>query len=159
MKLTRSAALALSVTALAAVGAPLAAQAATAHGAAPQAQPAVVTSVAVYNCGNKPVVEPKTFVFTCDSTGYLTKLAWSSWNASTATATGVLYTDNCEPNCASGKWSHQNVDVVLWRSEAVKGQSGKRGYTEMTFLWPNHPIRSSRNTETRVPPGVFPGES
>jgi hypothetical protein len=48
--------------------------------------------------------------------------------------------------------------VVLWRSEAVKGQAGKRGYTEMTILWPNHAIGSS-NTETLVPPGAFPGES
>jgi hypothetical protein len=158
MKLTRSAAIALSVTALAAVGAPLAAQAATTHEAAAHAQPAVTTSVAVYDCGNKPAVEPKTFVFTCDSSGYLTKLTWNSWNAPTATGTGVLYTDNCVPNCASGQWSHQNVDVVLWRSEAVKGQSGKRGYTEMTILWPNHTIRS-RNTETLVPPGTFAGES
>jgi hypothetical protein len=158
MRLTRSAVIALSATALAAVGAPLAARAATTHPAAPQAQPAAATSVAVYNCGNKPAIEPKSFVFTCDSSGYLTTLAWSSWNASTATAAGVLYTDSCKPNCASGKWSHQNVDVVLWRSEAVKGQAGKRGFTEMTFLWPNHAIRSS-NTETRVPPGVFPGES
>jgi hypothetical protein len=57
MKLTRSAAIALSVTALAAADAPLAAQAATTHGAAPrraapQANHAVATSVAVYNCGN-----------------------------------------------------------------------------------------------------------
>ena len=158
MKLTRSAAIALSVTALAAVGAPLAAEAATTHAAAPQANHAAATSAAVYDCGNKPLVEPHTFVFACDSSGYLTKLQWSSWNAVTATATGVLYVDNCEPNCASGKWSHQNMDVVLWRSEAVKGHPGKRGYTEMTFLFPNHSI-GSQNTETRVPPGVFPGES
>jgi hypothetical protein len=157
MKLTRSATIALSVTALA-VGAPLAAKAATTHAAAPQAQPAAATSFAVYNCGNKPVVKPSTFVFTCDSTGYLTKLKWSSWTSATATATGVLYTDNCKPNCASGKFSHQNVDVVLWRSEAVKGQPGKRGYTEMSFLFPNHPVGSS-NTETVVAPGEFPGES
>jgi len=158
MKLTRSAAIALSVTALAAIGAPLAAQAAATHGSATLAQPAATTSVAVYDCGNKPVVKPTTFVFTCDSTGYLTKLTWNSWTAPTATATGVLYTDNCVPNCASGGWSHQNVDVLLWRSEPVKGQSGKRGYTEMTFLWPNHAIGSA-NTETRAAPGAFPGES
>jgi hypothetical protein len=112
----------------------------------------------VYNCGNKPLVEPHTFVFTCDSTGYLAKLRWSTWNTPMATATGVLHSDNCKPNCASGTWSHQNVDVVLWRSEAVKGHPGKRGYTEMTFLFPGHSIRS-HNTETLVPPGVFPGES
>jgi hypothetical protein len=156
MKLTRSAAIALSVTAFAALGAPLAAKAATTHATAPQAQPAA--SFAVYNCGNKPVVKPSTFYFTCDSSGYLTKLKWSSWTSATATATGVLYTDNCNPNCASGKFSHQNVDVVLWRSEAVKGHPGKRGYTEMTFLFPNHSIRSG-NTETVVAPGEFPGES
>ena len=156
MKLTRAAAIALSVTAFAALGAPLAAEAATTHPAAPHPQPAA--SFAVYDCGNKPVVKPTTFVFTCDSTGYLTKLTWNSWTAPTATATGVLYTDNCVPNCASGGWSHQNVDVLLWRSEPVKGQSGKRGYTEMTFLWPNHAIGSA-NTETRAAPGAFPGES
>jgi hypothetical protein len=70
----------------------------------------------------------------------------------------VLYSDNGKPNCASGKWSHQNVDVVLWRSEAVKGRRGKRGYTEMTFLFPGHSIRSHK-TGTLVLPGVFPGES
>jgi hypothetical protein len=158
MKLPRSAAIALTLSALTAVGAPLAAYAATTHSAVPQAPAAATTSTAVYDCGNKSLVEPKTFVFTCDSSGYLTELTWNSWNAATATATGVVNTDNCKPNCASGKWSHQNVDVLLWRSEGVKGQAGKRGYTEMTILWPNHPIRSS-NTATWVPPGVFPGES
>ncbi len=155
MKLTRSAAIALSVTALAAAGAPLAAQAATTHAAAPQARPA--TSVAVYNCGNRPLVEPRNFVFTCDSTGSLTNLRWNTWNATTATATGVLNVDNCKPSCANGHWSHRNVDVVLWRSEAVKWYPGKRGYTEMTFLFPGDSIRS-HNTETLVPPGVFRGE-
>jgi hypothetical protein len=158
MKLTRSA-IALSAVALAAaVGTPLAAQAATTHGAAPQVQAAAITSTAVYDCGNKPLVEPATFVFTCDSSGYLTKLKWNSWNAVTATATGVFYTDNCKPSCANGKWTHQNVDVVLWRSEAVKGQPGKRGYTELTVLFPNHSTRSG-NTETLGAPGAFPGES
>jgi hypothetical protein len=158
MKLTRSAAIALAATALAAVGTPLAAHAATAHAAAPQARPAAAASFAVYNCANKPVVEPKTFVFTCDSTGYLTSLKWTSWTSATATATGVLYTDNCKPNCARGKFSHSNVDVVLWRSEAVKGQSGKRGYTEITALLPNHSTASG-NTETFAAPGRFAGES
>jgi hypothetical protein len=159
MKLTRSAAIALSAAALAvAVGTPLAAQAATTHAAAPQVQPAATTSPAVYDCGNKPLAEPKTFVFTCDSSGYLTTLKWTSWNAVTATATGVLNSDNCKPSCANGKWTHQNVDVVLWRSEAVKGHPGQRGYTEMTVLFPNHSTRGG-NTETLAAPGAFPGES
>jgi hypothetical protein len=154
MKLSRKAAVSLSAAAAAVVCTPLAAHALTMQDAASSG----AASFAVYNCANKPVVEPKTFAFTCDSSGYLAKLTWSSWTSATATATGVLYTDNCKPNCASGKWSHQNVDVVLWRSEAVKGQSGKRGYTEITALFPNHSVQS-QNTVTFTAPGAFPGES
>jgi hypothetical protein len=153
MKLARPGAIALSVIALAAASGPAIAKAAT-----PQAPRAATTSVAVYDCGNKPLIEPHTFVFTCDSTGSLTKLQWSAWNSTMATATGVLNTDNCVPNCASGKWTHQQADVILWRSAAVKGYPGKRGYTEMTFLLPGGAI-NSHDTETRTPPGKFPGES
>jgi len=152
MKMTRPAAIALSATALTAVAVPMVAKAATR-----EVPGAAATSVAVYDCGNTPLVEPRTFVFACDGTGSLTKLRWSAWNGTMATATGVLNTDNCVPNCASGRWSRQTADVVLWRSEAVKGHPGKRGFTEMTFLLPGHAV-NSHNTETRTPPGVFPGE-
>ena len=114
-------------------------------------------SVAVYDCANKPQVRPGTFDLFCDGSGSFTKLHWSVWNASTATATGVLYVDNCEPNCAQGKWSHQDVDLIFWRSEPVKGHPGKRGYSQMTVLYPYHAI-GNHSTFTQVPPGLFPGE-
>jgi hypothetical protein len=154
MRLTRFAAIALSATALVAVSAPFAAHAATAHDTT---HASAAPSVAVYDCANKPQVRPGTFDLFCDGSGYFTKLHWSLWNTSTATATGVLYVDNCEPNCAQGKWSHQDVDLIFWRSEPVKGHPGKRGYTQMTVLYPYRAI-GNHSTFTQVPPGVFPGE-
>jgi hypothetical protein len=174
MKLTRIAAIVLPTAALVAVGAPFAAHAATQHTATQHtaAQRAATThpataahltksaaapSVAVYDCTNKPQVRPGTFYFFCDGSGYFANLKWSSWNAAMATATGVEYTDNCEPNCAAGKFSHQNVDVIFWRSEPVAHHADERGYTQMTVLSPNAKI-GNHNTYTSSPPGVFPGE-
>jgi hypothetical protein len=159
MRLTRFAAIALPAMALAAVSVPFAAHAATTHDAAREARAsaAAVASVAVYDCSNQPQVRPSTFDFFCDGSGSFTKLRWSTWNASIAAGTGVEYVDNCSPNCAQGTWSHRTVDLIFWRSEPVKGHPGERGYTQMTTLYPGHPV-DGRNTYTQTPPGVFPGE-
>ena len=154
MKLTRFAVIAVSAAALAAVSVPFTAHAATTRGAA---DASAAPSVAVYDCSNQPQVRPSSFVYFCDGSGAFTKLRWSTWNASAATATGVQYVDNCEPNCAHGTWSHQTVDLIFWRSEPVKGHPGERGYSQMTVLYPGKPT-GSHNTYTSAPPGAFPGE-
>jgi hypothetical protein len=147
MKLSRIALIVLP--AVAAVTVPFAANAATGHPAAAHK----ATTVAVYNCVNKPQVRPSEFDIFCDGSGYITGLKWSGWSTSMATATGVEYINNCEPNCAAGKFSHQNVDVIFWDSKPVKGHAGEYGYTKITTLYP-----SSGKTYTQTPPGVFPGE-
>lgn len=154
MRLPRFAVIALSATALVAVSAPFAARAATAQHAT---HASAVPSVAVYDCLNKPEVRPGTFELFCDGSGYFTRLRWSTWNASTATATGRLYVDNCEPNCAQGTWSHRTVDLIFWRSLPVRGHPGERGYSQMTVLYPGRAI-GSQDTYTQAPPGLFPGE-
>jgi hypothetical protein len=162
MRLTRFAVIALSASALVAVSAPFAAHAATAQHAAHETLAAAAPSVAVYDCSNRPQVRPGTYYQFCDGSGYFTKLRWSTWNASMAAATGVQYINNCEPNCAAGKFSHRTVDLIFWRSLPVKGHPGKRGYTQMTVLYPGArtpgvPVSSS-NTYSQSPPGAFPGE-
>jgi hypothetical protein len=159
MKLRRFAAIALPVAALAAFGLPFAANAASSHQAAAHSAHAAHsarTTVAVYNCINQPQVRPKTFDIFCDGSGAYTDLDWTSWNATMATATGVEWIDNCEPNCAAGKWSHTSVDVIFWRSLPVKGHPGERGYTRITTLVPSQ--SRVNDAYTSVPPGVFPGE-
>jgi hypothetical protein len=157
MRLPRFAVIALSAAALVAVSAPFAARGATAQEATHETHASAMRSVAVYDCLNKPEVRPGTFDLFCDGSGYFTRLRWSTWNASTAAATGVLYVDNCEPNCAQGTWSHRTVDLIFWRSLPVKGHPGERGYSQMTVLYPGRAI-SSHNTYTGAPPGLFPGE-
>jgi hypothetical protein len=157
MRLTRLAAIALSVTTLAAVSVPFAAHAATVHRATHETSASAAPSVAVYDCWNKPQVRPSTFYFLCDGSGAFTKLRWSTWNASMAAATGVQYINNCEPNCVHGTWSHQTVDLIFWRSLPVKGHPGERGYTQVTTLYPGHAV-DSHNNYTATPPGLFPGE-
>jgi hypothetical protein len=157
MRLPRFAVIALSAAALVAVSAPFAAHAASAQDATHEAHASAGSSVAAYDCLSKPEVRPGTFDLFCDGSGYFTKLRWSTWNASTAAATGVVYLDNCEPNCAAGTFSHRTVDLIFWRSLPVKGHPGERGYSQMTVLYPGRPI-SSQNTYTQAPPGLFPGE-
>jgi hypothetical protein len=151
VKVSRLALLTLpAAAAVAAATLPFTANAATGHNSTAH-KPA--TTVAVYNCINKPQVRPSEFDIFCDGSGSLNNLKWSSWTTSLAAGTGVEYVDNCVPNCASGKFSHQNVDVVLWDSKPVKGHRGEYGFTKMTTLFP-----SSGKTYTQTPPGVFPGE-
>jgi hypothetical protein len=157
MRLPRFAVIALSAAALVAVSAPFAANAATAHQATETTHASTAPAVAVYDCENQPQVRPGTFYLFCDGSGYFTRLRWSSWNTSLATATGVLYLDNCTPNCAQGRFSHQTVDLIFWRSEPVKGHPGERGYSQLTALYPGQPV-GSHNTYTGAPPGLFPGE-
>ena len=162
MTLTRLAAVAGPAAALVALAVPFAAHASTAHAstthaAKTAARTAAASSVAVYDCVNKPQVRPGTFDLFCDGSGYFTHLTWSTWNASMATATGVEYINNCEPNCAQGHFSHQSVDLIFWRSEPVAHHPGERGYSQMTVLYPNSKT-GSHNTYTSAPPGAFPGE-
>lgn len=148
MKLTRLAFL-LPVAAGLAAAAGLTAASMTANAApAPHKTPAM--RIAVYDCANKPQVRPSQFDIFCDGSAALSKLSWSNWTTTDATGTGVFYVNNCEPNCAAGKWSHQNVIVVLWRGEPVAHHAGQLGYSKMTLLSPG-----SGKTSTMTPPGAF----
>jgi hypothetical protein len=155
VKLTRLAWIAMPAAGLAAgllaATLPFAANASTSHKTAPHRSP----SVAVYDCVNQPQVRPGNFDVFCDGSFDLAHLKWSQWNTSLATATGVEYVNNCTPNCAAGKWSHQNVDVIFWRSLPVAHHSGQYGYSKMTLLLPN---QKGGSAYTQSPPGVFPGE-
>jgi hypothetical protein len=162
MKLTRIAAIALpaaaavtAAVAVAAVSGPLAvsANAGTTHNAGTRHPAAQPPKVAVYDCANKPVVRPKVFDIFCDGSDALVKLNWTSWNGSEATGTGTQYIDNCTPNCARGKWTHENVVVVLWRGQPAahhKGHKGQQAYTKMTLLYP-----AAGKTSTITPPGAY----
>jgi hypothetical protein len=61
-------------------------------------------------CG--PALErPAAMALSCDGTGALEKMKWSSWTFSSAQGTGVYRAQNCTPSCASGKVSYYSVTV------------------------------------------------
>lgn len=132
------------------VAAGLAAATLTANAAPAQAAKTPAARIAVYDCANKPVVRPSQFDVFCDGSAALSKLSWSTWNTTEAIGTGVFYVDNCLPNCAQGKWSHQNAVVVLWRGKPVAHHPGQLGYSKMTLLYPG-----SGKTQTMTPPGAY----
>jgi hypothetical protein len=149
MRLSRIASIALPAAAVAAVSVPLAVSANAAPGAASRPS-APAPRISVHDCANKALVRPREFTIFCDGSRYLTKLSWTSWNATEATGTGVDYVDNCLPNCAQGKWTHQNAIVVLWRSRGVPHHKGQSEYTKLTVLYPG-----SGRIATLTPPGAY----
>ena len=126
-------------------------------GPARAASPAAMhgaSSVAVYDCANKPEVRPGSFELACDGSDEFGKLSWTTWSAAMATATGVQYVDGCDPNCAQGKWTHQNVIVILWKAVNVPGHAGRLAYTKITVLYPDAKGTQS-SSWTGTPPGAF----
>jgi hypothetical protein len=58
-------------------------------------------------------VQPKEIEVSGDGTGAVTNLVWSDWGAPHATATGTIRLNNCEPNCAQGKFTSYPATVTL----------------------------------------------
>ena len=59
-------------------------------------------------------VEPAKIVVACADAGIGAQdLVWHSWRATTATATGVVWENNCTPTCASGTIGHYPASITL----------------------------------------------
>jgi hypothetical protein len=58
-------------------------------------------------------VRPKEIEVSGDGTGAVTNLVWSDWGAPHASATGTIRLNNCEPNCAQGKFTSYPATVTL----------------------------------------------
>ena len=74
----------------------------------PSAQ-AASSPISLYNCTQRQV-RPTNIVLTCaDSNRYIKDITWSSWNSSSAKATGTLYWNGCSPACFDGKWHSTTI--------------------------------------------------
>jgi hypothetical protein len=117
--------------------------------AAPTGAGAVVTRV-VANCSVAPdtlAVRPKGIVIACaDGNLGVEKMSWASWGASTATGRGTLYENQCEPNCAEGKFATYQVAVTL---STVKSSSQGAWFSELAVTWEG--ARPSNATPDRFP--------
>src|SRR4051794_38491898 len=58
--------------------------------------------------------KPGRIVVTCADAGFVLRhLKWSSWGARSAHGRGIASINNCEPNCAHGKFVPYAVKVKL----------------------------------------------
>ncbi len=86
-------------------------------------------------------IEPARITYTGDGTGFLggararnqrAGIHWSSWTAAVARGTGFNQLDDCEPDCARGKFHGYAVRIELWRSETL---AGTLVFTRMTIFY------------------------
>ena len=86
--------------------------------------------VMTYNCENEDQKPTELLEFCADGNGGIAKIKWKSWNSDGASGTGVYFRNNCEPDCASGKFSYKNVAVYL---DSPVVDYGKLYLTSLTY--------------------------
>jgi hypothetical protein len=77
------------------------------------AQPAFTPSNVRFTAGcssTEPEVASE-FTLSCDSSTVVKNVTWTTWNKSQAIGTGMLGFDNCEPDCATGKYTYYQVSI------------------------------------------------
>jgi hypothetical protein len=57
--------------------------------------------------------KPKSITTSGDGSAYVDRLSWTGWGTAQATATGSLHIDDCNPNCAQGKYTAYPATVTV----------------------------------------------
>jgi hypothetical protein len=105
-----------------------------APGASQATSSQATSSRGVQDCGAGPVlVRPSSLTITCADDGELAvHLAWSSWTAARAAATGFVTWRSCADFCADSKrWDSARADVTL--TDPVSEAAGKVLFTRLSL--------------------------
>jgi serine/threonine protein kinase len=87
-----------------------------------------------------------------DGTGYVNSLNWDNWGSAQATAEGTLYINDCQPNCASGKFTGYLATVTLSRLTGYGASgSGLGAYASIVVTAPTSPNKVITFTKDTVP--------
>ena len=88
--------------------------------AADPATPA--NQVLTFDCETQ-VNKPTTILFTCaDGNEGIEKISWSTWSVKGAVGTGTYFRNQCDPDCANGKFAYQKVSLALGGAIATEGK-------------------------------------
>jgi hypothetical protein len=85
---------------------------------------------------NPLLVRPSLIDMFEDGSWVLTKLRWSGWGSSVASARGISSSSNCTPNCATGKRTNVSAQLTLSSPGLVLGH---RVYRCFQLAVPSHP--------------------
>jgi hypothetical protein len=109
-------------TAVVAIASVIVLTSAVARGASP-------TTVSVESYGGPFAVEPAQIVPAGDGALFIAgtgphygRIDWSDWTFGSAYGTGVVWGDDCDPNCAAGTYHGFRVRIWLWRPALVNGR-------------------------------------
>jgi hypothetical protein len=95
--------------------------------------------------------EPVSITLACADAGIgVQDMLWTSWKATAATGTGLLWEKLCVPDCASGKMGYYPVNVTLF---AVRASAKGPWFSELTVSWQgSRPPNQTPDTFTLMPP-------
>ena len=104
---------------------------------AASASSAATPRYVLYDCSFQGIVEPATDTLTCaDANALLRGLHWATWTPQLASGYGTFVENDCQPNCAEGRFHSYPVVVTAWGSGSVQGHPAERRYTELTLMFP-----------------------
>ena len=86
-------------------------------------------------------IRPARITYTGDGTGFLggsnvrdqhSGIAWTAWKPTIARGSGFNQLDNCNPDCAAGRFTGYPVTLELWRPQVL---GGTLVFTRMTIFY------------------------
>ncbi|HET7051648.1 MAG TPA: hypothetical protein VFI54_25485 [Solirubrobacteraceae bacterium] len=114
------------------------------------------TTVFAINCLQEQF-KPKQITVACgDGAVRVSKLKWTSWSSSQATASGVYKVDTCNPDCASGRTQSFPVKITLSRPKSCPGHKHK-AFGRLSYAFgAKHPKPTPRRVSLPCPTGPLP---
>jgi hypothetical protein len=108
------------------------------------------------NCGQEQF-KPKKIVVACGEGGiWLSKLKWSSWNGSQASASGSYNANDCTPDCAAGHVHSYPVKVMLSKPKTCPSQTA-RAFKQAALTYTGTRPKGAPAKLTFSCPPVLPG--
>jgi len=101
------------------------------------------------NCINKaPEARPAEVVFACgDGNLYASKLKWTNWGSSQASATGVLEQNDCTPYCAAGHFHSYKVNLTASGKQRCPNGALAYATVSYTVLDKSYPYPDRKNSQ------------
>ena len=121
----------------------------------PSASNATTSPVLAYVC-EPPSYMPSSLLVACgDGNVRVTHLRWRTWSGLRATGTGVWEQNNCQPNCAQGRFLHYAVRLTL--SQPIRAQGSVIfGTVDAAFPAAAPPLPAQASHEARIIRGGRP---
>jgi hypothetical protein len=86
-------------------------------------------------CNGEMRTQPSQIIVSGDGSAFVSGLTWTGWGSEGATGSGTLKLDNCQPNCAQGKFTPYVATITLSDLTSY-GSAGLQGYADMTVSAP-----------------------